>query len=87
MNKPDPLERFERLLPLLREDAPPRVHVAPEVMRRIRSVRATSERTLEFLAAGSCVAALLTALAGFSLLSEMSDPLEALFQIVPPIGL
>lgn len=87
MNKQDPLERFERLIPLLQEDAPPRVHVASQVMRRIRGVRATSERTLEYLAAGSCVAAFLTVLAGLSLLSEMGDPLEALFQIVPPIGL
>jgi hypothetical protein len=87
MKNLDPLVRFEEMTARLQEDPPPRVHVVPQVLRRIRAVRETSERTLEFLAAGSCVAAILAVLVGFSMLSQLSDPLEAIFQIVPPIGL
>ena len=87
MKNVDALQRFEKLAGRLKEDVPPRVHVVPQVMRRIHAVRAASERTLEFLAAGSCVAAIMAVLLGYSMLSQLTDPLEAIFQIVPPIGL
>jgi hypothetical protein len=87
MKNMDPLERFERLAPRLAEDAPPPVHVVHQVMRRIRLTRTKTERTLEFLTAGSCAAALIVVLFGFSILTQLGDPLDAIFDIVPPIGL
>ena len=87
MKTVDPLQTFEQLTIRLKDDAPPRVHIAPRVLRRIRAIEASSSRVLEFLAAGSCAAAVVVAAVGLSLLPELTDPLEALFQIVPPIGL
>jgi hypothetical protein len=86
MRDRDPLQEFEQLSARLKEDLPPSVHVAPQVIRRVRRAEAASERTLALLAAGSCVAAIAVAVAGFSQLSELADPLEAFLQIVPPIG-
>lgn len=83
----EPLLEFERLTARLKEDAPPSVHVMPQVMRRVRAARVASERTLALLAAGSCVLAATVAVVGLSLLSEVTDALEGVFQIVPPIGL
>lgn len=87
MKNVDPLQEFEQLTARLKGDMPPSVHVVSQVMRRVRAAEAASERTLALLAAGSCVAAIVTVVVGFSLLSNLTDPLESLFQIVPPIGL
>jgi len=87
MEPRDCLRRFEELAVRIQGDAPPRVHVASRVMRRIRTTRPAADRTLAFLAAGSCVAALVVAVTGLWLLSELSDPLEALLEVMPPIGL
>lgn len=78
----------ERLAALLKEDKPPAVHVAPRVIFRLRKAENVAERTLALLAAGSCAAAALAVAAfEFTHLLYVSDPFEALFQIVPPIGL
>ena len=87
MRNVDPLQEFEQLTARLKEDAPPSVRVAPQVMRRVRAVEAASERTLALLAAGACVTAIVVVVVGISLLSQLPDPMEAIFQIVPPIGL
>ena len=87
MSNTDPLLEFERLASRLANDVAPAVHVVPQVMRRVRAAEVTSERTLALLAAGSFAAAVVVAVIGFSLLSELADPLGAVFQIVPPIGL
>jgi hypothetical protein len=86
MNGLDPLKEFERMAARLWWDEPPVVHVAAEVMRRVRAVEATAERTLALFAAGSCVAATAVVVLGFWLLSQVDNPLGAIFQIVPPIG-
>ncbi len=86
MNVKDPLERFERLAAMMR-DTPPPVSVAPRVLGRIRAIRTAPDRTLAFLAAASCVAALLTVTLGVSWLSQSPDPLKAILEIVPQIGL
>ena len=52
----------------------------------LRAVEATAERTLALFAAGSCVAATTVLVLGFWLLSQVDNPLGAIFQIVPPIG-
>jgi hypothetical protein len=87
MRNVDPLQEFEQLAARLKMDSPPPVRVVAQVMRRVRAAQGASERTLAFLAAGSCVAAIVVVMVGLSLLSELTDPLEALFEIVPPIGL
>jgi len=66
---------------------PPAVHVAPHVMRRIRTAQTVSERTLAIFAASSFATAVMTAAIGFLLLPEFDNPLAAFLQIVPPIGL
>jgi hypothetical protein len=81
------MQDLERLAAALAGDVPPAVHVAPRVLRRLREVQAATDRTLALFAAGSCVAAIAVVVVGLSLLSRMSDPLEMVFQIVPPIGL
>lgn len=86
MNSNDPLQVFEALAARSKDD-PPLVHVVPHVMRRIRATRTASEQTLAFLAAGSFITAVVAVVVGLSLLTQLSDPLEAIFQIVPPIGL
>ena len=83
----DPLQRFENLTAYLTADQPPSVHVAVQVGRRIRQAQSVSERTFALLAAGSFAAALLVAMIGLAVLSGTTDPLEAVFQIVPPISL
>ncbi len=90
MKRIDPLERFERLCCLLVDDKPPAVRVAARVLTLIRvgeraSYR-TSDRTLEAMAAMSFVLAMVVALLGFVQLPEATSSLDAIFQIVPPIG-
>ena len=87
MKNVDPLREFEQLTACMKTDPPPRVHVVAQVMHRVRAAEAASERTLTLLAAGSCVAAIVAVVVGFSLLSNLTNPLESLLQIVPPIGL
>jgi hypothetical protein len=93
MTNIDPLEEFERLSARLKADQPPAVHVAHQVIHRIRAAEpaaaaaVASERTLAFMALGSCAAAATVVMVGLSWLSELADPLGALFEIVPPIGL
>ncbi|MBX7258213.1 MAG: hypothetical protein K1Y02_17760 [Candidatus Hydrogenedentes bacterium] len=82
----DPLADFERLAHCVREDRPPEIHVAPRVMMRVRAAEIASERTLRFVAVGSCVVTPLVAVLGLQLLSNLGSSLEALFEIVPPIG-
>jgi len=86
MNGIDPLKEFERMAARLWWDEPPSVHVVAQVMRRVRTAEATAERTLALFAAGSCVAATAAVVLGFWLLSQVDNPLGAIFQIVPPIG-
>lgn len=83
----DPLVDFERLALSAREDRPPVVRVAPRVLRRIREVQTATDRTLALFAAGSCLTAVAVLIVGLSLLSQAGDPLEMVFQVVPPIGL
>jgi len=85
MKRHDPLERIEALAPVLRCDHPPVVRVAPQVMRRVRAVETAADRTLALFAAGSCLVAVAVLAVGLSFLGQASDPLGALFQIVPPI--
>lgn len=87
MTTQDPLHQFESLSAYLTADHPPAVHVTAQVVRRIRQAQAVSERTFTLLAAGSCAAAILVAMIGLAILSGTTDPLEAVFQIVPPITL
>lgn len=86
MNIRDPLAEFERLVFCMREDRPPAIHVVPRVMMRVRAAEIASERTLRFVAVGSCVVTPLVAALGFQFLSNLGNSLEALFEIVPPIG-
>ena len=86
MNGLDPLKEFERVAARLWWDEPPSVHVVAQVMRRVRAAEATADRTLALFAAGSCVAATAAVVLGFWLLSQVDNPLGAIFQIVPPIG-
>lgn len=86
MKRRDVLQDFERLAIGLDDPVPP-VHVAPQVLHRIRRAQCAAERTWTFLAAGSCFAALMIALIGFSLLLPANDSMEAILDIVPPIGL
>ncbi|MFA6242843.1 MAG: hypothetical protein WC655_18030 [Candidatus Hydrogenedentales bacterium] len=87
MNGRDPLLEFERLVLRMRDDTPPAVNVAARVMLRVRAAEVASERTLRFVAVGSCVVTPVVALLGLQVLSNLSSSLEALFEIVPPIGL
>ena len=87
MGSVDPLHEFERLASRPNEGAPPALHIAPKVMRRIRTAETAAERTLEFLAAACCVAAVAVTVVGLSHLSGLENPLERLFQLVPPIEL
>lgn len=87
MNHRDPLIEFERLVLCMHEDSPPGIHVVPRVMLRVRAAEAASERTLRMVAVGSCVVTPLVAALGFQFLSNLGSSLEALFEIVPPIGL
>ncbi len=90
MKKIDRLLKFEQLCSCLIDDRPPSVHIASRVMTLIRvgeqATFRTSERTLEAMAATSFVLAMAVALLGFTQLSQAGGPLDALFQIVPPIG-
>jgi len=86
MNGIDPLKEFERLAVRLWWDEPPSVHVVAQVMRRVRAAEAIAKRTFALFAAGSCVAATAVMALGFWLLSQVDNPLGAIFQIVPPIG-
>ena len=86
MNGIDPLKEFERVAARLWWGEPPSVHVVAQVMRRVRAAEATADRTLALFAAGSCVAATAAVVLGFWLLSQVDNPLGAIFQIVPPIG-
>lgn len=87
MSTRDPLQEFEQLTACLAQDRPPRVRVAAQVARRIRSTQSSADRTFALLAAGSCAAALAVALIGFVELTQLTDPLSAVFDIMPPIGL
>jgi len=86
MNGLDPLKEFERVAARLWWGEPPSVHVVAQVMRRVRAAEATADRTLALFAAGSCVAATAVVVLGVWLLSQVDNPLGAIFQIVPPIG-
>jgi hypothetical protein len=86
MKRVDPLEEFERIALRVWEDEPPAVHVVAQVMRRVRAAQTSAERTFALFAAGSCVAATAMVALGFWLLSQVDNPLGAIFQIVPPIG-
>jgi hypothetical protein len=81
------LQDFERLAANLKDDGPPSIRVAPQVMRRVRAAEVSSQRTLALLAGVSCAVAMVVTAVGVSLLMQVTDPLEALFEIVPPIGL
>lgn len=87
MANTDPLRAFERLVVRMGGDAPPPLHVASQVMRRIRSEEVAVDRTFELLAAGCCAAAFAVAVLGLSQLSGMDSALETFVHIVPPIGL
>jgi len=87
MNDRDTLREFERLVLSMREDKPPAVNVTAKVMLRVRAAEIASDRTLRFVAVGSCVVTPLVAALGILMLSDLGSSLEALFEIVPPIGL
>ena len=87
MKEKDLLAEFERLSVYLMDDKPPTVRVAARVMSVVRAAESGANRTLEAVAVMSFVLAIVVALLGFSQLSEASGPLDAFFQIVPPIGL
>lgn len=81
------IQEFEALTVCLSADQAPVVDVTAQVMRRIRRAQTLSERTLTLLAAGACAAAILVAMMGVALLSGTTDPLETVFEIIPPITL
>jgi len=87
MGTTDPLERFEQLAACAVGEMPPDVRVAAKVARRVRAAEATSDRVLEFLAAGACVVAVAVVMVGVLQLSDLGGALEGLLEIVPPIGL
>ena len=99
MTNVDPLQDFERLAARVKDMPPPSIHVVPQVtqmiswkssaMRRVHAAEVSSQRTLAFLAGVSCAAAMVVTAVGayFLMLMQVTDPLEALFEIVPPIGL
>lgn len=87
MNGTNPLDDFEALARNLKLETPPQVRVAAQVMRRVHMLRVKPERTLEWMAMGSCAATFVAVLVGYSLLSGSSTSLAAILQIMPPIGL
>lgn len=87
MSEEELLERFERLARASRAIPPQDIHAAPGVMRRIRIAETQSREALAFIALGSFVTAVAVCVFGLAHFSEVADPLEALLQLVPPIGL
>ncbi len=87
MNKPDPLDAFEQLARRSGPPSPPITYVAAGVMLRIRTAEEQSKQALTLIALGSFVAAAAVCVFGFAYWPEAADPLETLFQLMPPIGL
>lgn len=83
----DPLTRFAAHVTRCAPSMPPRLSVAPQVLFRIRGLRTGRDRTLTLMAAASCCAAIVVVLAGMRFMPVDAGAIEAIFEIVPPIGL
>ncbi|MCP4643921.1 MAG: hypothetical protein GY851_25990 [bacterium] len=82
----DPLKDVERLAALARRETAPGVDVSARVLGRLTEDTEPDDRPLTWLAGAAAVVAAAACIVGYTAIQGIVDPLNALFQLAPPIG-